>query len=97
MDKNIVIYCPGKPHEQPRFSNKTDKLEVVKKILLVASESTSGKIKVQCNDSVCKHSRENHNGWFEIDFNGLGGYTITSLPRKFFDLTEVPIVVMDEL
>lgn len=94
--KDIVIYCPNKVHEQPRHHQKTDSFRVVPKILIIISDDTSGKIKVQCNDSMCKNSKEGHKGWYEICLNGLGGYTITSIPKQYFKLNQVPTAIMEE-
>lgn len=93
---DIVIHCPNPVHDQPRYCRKSDEMKVVPKILIIVSADTVGKIKVQCNDSQCKHSIEGHRGWYEIDINGLGGCAVKSIPKQYFKLNEVPILIMDE-
>ncbi len=92
---DIVIYCPNSVHEQPRYHQKTDSMKVVPKILIIISENTSGIIKVQCNDSACKHSKEDHKGWYEICLNGFGGYAVKSITKQYFKLHPVPMAILD--
>jgi len=95
--KEIVINCPGESHKEPRYNKLKEKKIATSKILLIVSKDAVGTIKIQCNDSFCKRSGgSNYNGWYEVTFNGLGGYTIKAVKRQAFDLEKVPIAVIGD-
>jgi len=95
---DIVIHCPNKIHEKPvsKFiDGKMTERVPNPKILFIAEEKSGGSFKVQCADNRCRKSTKS-NGWFDIVLNGIGGYTVKSLPRQMFDLHKVPYVVGDD-
>jgi len=96
---DILINCPCDSHKQARFNSVLKEVGPIPKILLLASQNTRGKIKIQCSDNWCRRYNKGktngkYNSWYEIDFNSLGGYTITALPARQFPVTKVPTAVM---
>ncbi len=91
---DIVIYCPCQIHTDTlRRHDKNNRYDYIPKILLIVSETTIGEIIVQCGDFKCrKHSGPNYNGYYKIDLNGLGNYTIELLPKQWFEPKKVPFV-----
>jgi hypothetical protein len=93
--RDILINCPGIVHQEPRYHKLKEKKVIIPKILLIVSDDTTGKIKVQCNDSLCKKSGSNV-GWYVVNIKGLNNYSVESVPKQVFDLKQVPIVVMGD-
>ncbi len=101
MGIDILINCPGEAHKKERFNSHKGKIAPVPKILFVASPESVGKFKIQCPDNECRrHNKSNSNGkynsWYEIVFNGLGGYSVEPLPKQEFKLEKVPVVVIGD-
>ncbi|MCP3683510.1 MAG: hypothetical protein GY861_12555 [bacterium] len=93
--KDIVIHCPGEVHKEPRYHKLKEEKVIIPKILLIVSDDTVGRIKIQCNDSLCKKTGSNI-GWYEVNIKGLNNYSVEPVPKQVFDLKQVPIVVMGD-
>jgi hypothetical protein len=61
-------------------------------MLLIASANSIGRFKIQCTGATPKAHGKCW-GWHEIVLNGLGGYKIKPLPKQYFPLDSVPVVV----
>jgi hypothetical protein len=62
------------------------------KTLFVCNPDSYGKFKIQCADNRCRKSSKG-NGWYEIEVNGCGGYTVRELPNKQHPVKPAPFVV----
>jgi len=94
---DIVIRCPNKTHQKPICKLIDDKL--VKripspKILFVATADSVGRFKIQCSDTECRRTTSGR-GWYEIEINGTGGYTVKPLPAKRLKLIDVPYALAE--
>jgi hypothetical protein len=85
MNKNyIVIHCPN------------NEAHVTPKILLFADENTRGPVYVQCRDWMCRKISRSQ-GWYEVKFNGTGGYTVRKIPARYhFENTKVPVAILED-
>ena len=104
--KEIVIYCPCDFHKIPkyhkRYDGSTKTIAPCPKILFKPAPGVTGTISAQCGDSPCvKHTKRQsdgkYNGWYDVELNGLGGYTITPIPipESFNEIEKVPVAVME--
>ena len=101
MGKDILINCPGEAHKIERTHAVKGTIAPVPKILFVASPESVGKFKIQCPDMGCRRHNKNHSGgkynsWYEVVFNGKGGYSVEPLPKQEFRLEKVPVVVIGD-
>ena len=101
MKKDILINCPCDSHKETRYNSVNKEIKAIPKILLIASPNAVGNIKVQCPDNWCrrynkKNSNNKYNSWYEVEFNGLGGYKITAIPKQEFIIERVPVAILGE-
>jgi len=89
MEKLIVVYCPGEYHSNYRTSEGMLK----KRILGFVEPSTKGAVYMQCGNRDCRRSHgEDYNGMYKVGLNGSMGVTATLVPRKNFEIIELPYV-----
>jgi hypothetical protein len=102
-----VINCPSDFHKKLRTHKRWDgslkEIAPTPRSLITFEEGILGTISVQCKDSPCcsntkKESGGKFNGWYRIEFNGLGAYKTTPIPvpEKRWELEKVPVAIMED-
>jgi hypothetical protein len=82
-----ISHVPGKTKFVDRIPNP--------KILFIAAAGATGKFKVRCSDHQRCQKDDFNRGWFEIELNGLGGYTVKPIPKAIWELSPTPFVLRD--
>jgi hypothetical protein len=106
--KEIVINCPCQSHKEDKIHYRPDGSKkgiwATPKILMTVEAGVVGAISVQCSDITCrtynkKHSNGKYNSWYRVEFDVLGGCSVTPIPipEIFWELETVPVAIMEIL
>lgn len=107
MLMDSVIFCPCQSHKEEKIHYRQDgsvkKIAPMPKVLIRVPKTTRGAVSLQCSDITCRtynknHSNGKYNSWYCIEFNGIGGFTITSvpIPEERWEVNVVPVAILGD-